>query len=65
VPGAREIPGLGFLFGQKQKTSLRRRLLIYITPYLWDPGLETPVDSRSGLETFMRNQDGFETGPGH
>jgi Bacterial type II and III secretion system protein len=43
VPGARKIPGLGLLFGQHQKSTVRKHLLIYITPYLWDPGLETPI----------------------
>ena len=59
VPGAREVPGLGILFGQKQAIAAKRRLLIYITPYIWEPGMETPVDSRSRLETFMKSQEGF------
>lgn len=59
VPGLKESKYLGFLFGQKQSTSQRKRLLIYITPYIWEPGLETPVDSRTGLESFMEKQEGF------
>jgi len=45
VPGLRSIPGVGLLFGQRQKTAVRKHLLIYITPYLWDPGVETPIPS--------------------
>ena len=59
VPGLRESKVLGFLFGQKKSTSMRKRLLIYITLYIWEPGMETPVDSRSKLESFMEAQEGF------
>lgn len=59
VPGLRESKFLGFLFGQRQSTAQKKRLLIYITPYIWEPGMETPVDSRAGLEAFMKTQEGF------
>lgn len=59
VPGVREIPGLGILFGQTQTIMAQKRLLIYITPYIWEPGLETPVGSRSDLEAIMKSQEGF------
>jgi general secretion pathway protein D len=59
VPGVRDVPGLGFLFGRKQSIVGKRRVLIYITPYIWEPGMETPVDSRLRLEDFMKSQKDF------
>lgn len=59
VPGARSIPGLGMLFGEKVQTDQKRRLLIYITPYIWQPGMDTPMNSRQDLEQFMQHQPGF------
>ncbi len=61
VPGARSVPGLGFLFGEKQHSQQERRLLIYITPYLWEPGMDTPLDSRADLEKFMQQQHTFKS----
>lgn len=48
VPGLRNLPAVGGLFGERQETSVRQRLLIYMTPYLWQPGLEAP----GGLSDF-------------
>ena len=59
VPGVRDVPGLGFLFGRKQSIVGKRRVLIYITPYLWEPGMDSPVDSRLRLEDFMKSQKDF------
>jgi Bacterial type II and III secretion system protein len=59
IPGLREIPGLGSLFGQKKEVQANKRLLIYITPHIWEPGMETPVDTRAGLEKVMDTQKDF------
>lgn len=62
VPGARSIPGLGFLFGNRQRSDEQRRLLIYITPYVWTPGLDTPMNSWEETSRFMDDQRGFPAG---
>lgn len=60
VPGAKSIPGLGLLFGEKLRSEVGRRLLIYITPYIWQPGMDTPVDAQQDLQLFIRSQEGFQ-----
>lgn len=59
LPGLRSIPGLGFLFGTRQTSDEQRRLLIYITPYIWTPGMDTPVNGRQDLTRFIERQQGF------
>ncbi len=61
VPGARSIPGLGFLFGEKKSSDVSKRLLIYITPHIWEPGMETPMDSRQEIDRFIESQKAFQS----
>ncbi len=61
VPGARSVPGLGFLFGERKSTDLERRVIVYITPYIWEPGMDTPVETHEDLERYMNSAHrGFE-----
>ena len=53
IPGVSDVPGLAFLFGQRQETENKQRLLIYITPYLWEPGMDTPIDPRDNIGAFI------------
>jgi type II secretory pathway component GspD/PulD (secretin) len=56
VPGARSVPGLGFLFGERKDSDLKRQLLVYITPYVWEPGMATPNDAAGNLRSFLDTQ---------
>ncbi len=56
VPGARSIPGLGLLFGTRKNSNAERRVLIYITPYIWEPGMSTPGGLEDETLQFMREQ---------
>lgn len=60
IPGARSIPGLGILFGERVQSDQQRRLLIYITPYIWQPGMDTPINAQQELKAFIDNQPGFK-----
>lgn len=61
VPGARSVPGLGFLFGERKSTDLERRVIVYITPHIWDPGMDTPQDTHKDLENYLESsQKGFD-----
>jgi type II secretory pathway component GspD/PulD (secretin) len=60
VPGARSIPGLGFLFGARKESDVERRLLVYITPYVWEPGMATPNDAQADMREFLDNQTRFD-----
>ncbi len=61
IPGLRSIPGLNLLFGERVRSDEQRRLLIYITPYIWQPGMDTPMDAKQDLEKFIENQPGFSS----
>jgi type II secretory pathway component GspD/PulD (secretin) len=52
LPGLRDIPAAGSLFGHKDHARVRRQVMLYITPHLWTPGTETPLlhkDEFSGV----------------
>jgi hypothetical protein len=60
IPGARSLPGLGMLFGERVQSDEQRRLLIYITPYIWQPGMDTPMNAQQELKAFIERQPGFQ-----
>ena len=60
VPGARSVPGFGFLFGERKQTHSDRRVLVFITPYIWEPGTDTPVGATESISEFMREQTQFD-----
>jgi type II secretory pathway component GspD/PulD (secretin) len=43
LPGLRDIPGAGIFFGQKDRISIARQVIIYVTPHLWTPGMVRPL----------------------
>jgi type II secretory pathway component GspD/PulD (secretin) len=61
VPGARSIPGLGFLFGESKDTAVQRRVLVYLTPYIWEPGMDTPNGASAEIHEFIKTQTMFES----
>ena len=56
IPGIADIPGLDVVLGAKQTSDFNRRVLIYITPYLWEPGIDTPLKAQEELKTFMKEK---------
>jgi pilus assembly protein CpaC len=48
VPGAKDIPGLGALFRNRDSQSVQTELVVIVTPYLVDPThpdkLQTPLE---------------------
>jgi hypothetical protein len=61
VPGARSIPGLGFLFGESKDTAVQRRVLVYLTPYIWEPGMDTPNGASAEIHEFIKTQTMFDS----
>lgn len=43
LPGLRDTPLLGMVFGQKDQQRANRQVVMYITPHLWTPGMDTPL----------------------
>ena len=43
VPLLRRIPVLNLLFAQQQESGSDQEVVIFITPYVWEPGMETPL----------------------
>ena len=42
VPGLREIPLLGWLFGSRGETQKDAQLIVIVTPRRWQPGMDRP-----------------------
>jgi hypothetical protein len=53
IPGLSDVPGLNMVFGVRPSSDFNKRVLIYITPYLWEPGIETPLQAQDELVRFM------------
>jgi len=53
LPYLSKVPALGTLFGSKREANIKKRVLIYITPYIWEPGLETPNNINNDIDTFL------------
>ena len=51
LPGLSRIPGLGFLFGFRQKNEGRRELVVLLTPHIWSPetGMPHSIDPAGGI----------------
>lgn len=43
LPWLRHIPILNLVFARFQAESRRQELLVYITPHIWRPGLDSPI----------------------
>ena len=43
IPLLRRIPVLNLLFAQQQESGSDQEVVIFITPYVWEPGMETPL----------------------
>ena len=41
-PGLRRIPLLNLLFAQQRKSGEDQEVVIFVTPYVWEPGMDTP-----------------------
>jgi|GEM_PF-5757296 len=49
LPFLRHVPGLNILFGAQEVSLNNSEVLILVTPYLWEPGLELPQPSPGTL----------------
>lgn len=43
IPPFRETPFAGMLFGEKSQARQNRQVMMYLTPHLWTPGMDTPL----------------------
>ncbi len=68
LPGLSRIPGLGFLFGFRQKNEGRRELVVLLTPHIWSPELGMPhaIDPNCPIPDAMAptSAEGRSTPPG-
>lgn len=55
VPGAKDIPGLGALFRNRDSQTVQTELVVIVTPYLVDP--THPDELQSPLEGFAPSND--------
>ena len=53
IPGLKDIPGVGFLFGTQQVTKTRSELFVFITPYI----ITSSQDAASLAESFKNRYE--------
>jgi general secretion pathway protein D len=53
IPGLKDIPGVGFLFGTQRVTKTRSELFVFITPYI----ISSNEDAAELTETFKRRYE--------
>ncbi len=53
IPGLKDIPGVGFLFGTQRVTKTRSELFVFITPYI----ITSNEDATELTETFKRRYE--------
>jgi general secretion pathway protein D len=53
IPGLKDIPGVGFLFGTQQVTKTRSELFVFITPYI----INSSQDAASLAESFKNRYE--------
>jgi hypothetical protein len=49
LPLLRHVPGLNLLFAKRKKDAQKQEVVIYITPYIWKPGMDSPLPVDQGL----------------
>jgi type II secretory pathway component GspD/PulD (secretin) len=49
LPGIRDTPLLGMVFGHKDQARNNRQVVMYITPHLWTPGMDTPLVNKEPM----------------
>ena len=49
LPWLRKIPILNFLTASQSTVGLENQLVVYLTPYVWTPGMETPMPRTGAL----------------
>ena len=57
VPWLRRVPPFSLLFGNQAEMAIHDEVVIYVTPYIWEPGLESPLPA-AGTFTVPEKQGG-------
>ena len=52
IPGLRDLPLLGWVFGHEDYSHTDSQVLVYVTPHLWEPGLNLPLATPGELELY-------------
>ena len=52
IPGLRNVPPFNLLFGHKDESHQDRQVMIFITPYKWEPGMDAPLEATDPFELF-------------
>lgn len=52
VPFLRDVFPLSLIFGHEDYTHTDSQVLIYVTPHLWEPGLDLPLEAPGELEIY-------------
>jgi hypothetical protein len=66
-PGLRRIPPFSLLFGHREETHRDAQVMIFITPYRWEPGMDPPLEEADSFElhSHRRPEGGAETSAPH
>ena len=62
IPWLRHIPVLQALGGKQGAIEARTQLVVYVTPYIWIPGMDMPMPLQGTPDAKMPNLMSIETG---
>ena len=62
LPWVRNIPLLNAFLAEQGALETRSELVVYLTPYVWVPGLETPLPNAGTPSPRIPKWLGAETG---
>ena len=62
IPGLRHVPLLNALMGDQGALETRHELVVYLTPYIWRPGMDTPMPEPRTPSPDLPYLTGMEAG---
>lgn len=52
IPGLRDVPPFSWVFGHEDYSHTDSQVLVYVTPHLWEPGLNLPLETPREFELY-------------
>jgi type II secretory pathway component HofQ len=62
LPWLRRIPPFSLFFGHQDSSHDETQVMIFVTPHLWEPGMDTPFREKSGFEIYQEPDRNIQPG---
>ena len=63
IPFLRDVPPFSWVFGHEDYSHTDSQVLIYVTPHIWEPGLDLPLDASGEFELYPASGVSLEEEP--